>query len=62
MNTTMDLQVPRKMENSLTMSANVTFLKRTCKGEVCLANVVLIGEVRQVMVYGDRIAACGYMI
>ena len=44
------------------MSANVTFLKRTCKGEVFLANVVLIGEVRQVMVYGDRIAACGYMI
>ena len=36
-------------------------LKRTRKGEAFLTNVVLIGEVRPAMVYGSRIAACGWL-
>ena len=35
-------------------------LKRICKGDVFLT-VVLIGEVRPAMVYGGRIAACGWL-
>lgn len=36
-------------------------LKRIRKGEVFSTSVVLIGEVRPAMVYGCRIAACGWL-
>ena len=36
-------------------------LKRICKGEVFLTNLVLIGEVRPTMAYCGRIAACGWL-
>jgi hypothetical protein len=36
-------------------------LKRIGKRELFLTNVVLIGEVRPVMLYGGRIAACGWL-
>jgi len=36
-------------------------LKRIRKGEIFLTNIVLIGEVRPTMLYGGRIAACGWL-